>query len=1121
MQTTKKIVALVLALSMLCGMVTFASAASITFEDTSSHWAQSYISYLVDKDVLNGYQEWGKYYFKPDNVVKRSEFIKMLDETFGLQATTAVAYSDVADHWSKVYFEKAAAQGYILNYGSTANPEGQISREEAISLLVRYLDLNPANVKETTYFADYYSISDNYKAYVLQAAYANLINGYVEGGVTYFKPQNTLTRAEALTILYRAAGCIFDRNASSRDSGAADQNNVITDAGVVVSNTTLKGRNIVTEGVGTGTVYLTGCTVGSLTVRGNASITVESTNIDELIIEGAGTVSMLSGSRIKSLVMNGANAVINAYSNNTIDNLTVNMDADNVQVTGSGAITSMKIVGKNFKSSVVPTEYDIATNVTAQIGSQTVSGSSNQNSVFGEITPFMTVKDDYYYLNVTADLAGTLNYYFTDISNAPTADEFDYYFASAKYADSKSVSKGTTEEISTYSSDKVKRYEYVALMLKVGSTKYAPVVIANKIAEGNGFSTNPYLYDDVTVKFKTAKAGSVYWYYADNGTELTQAKFLKGYNAQTSALRGKQSVDSGSNYSCELKEKYINEYGYIAFMLEDKDGILYAPVVVSAGENGFTTEPYVSTLGTVTFKSTYTGKLYYYYSKTDELPTADRFSKEYDGAMKGSWVSVSAGRTDSFNYDKSYSSRYPFLIICLYKTETKTYMQPIALSIDYSTGFSEEPEFYNDELFFKTDNDGYVYWYYASGSSIPTSTDFMKNYNNASSSKYGKISVTGGKYSSIDVNYYTNTPYIVLMFTDDKKDDYIPVVLSASSSSTANTGFATNPYLSSADTIYLKTSSEDGKIFYYYTDDVSDVSKSTFYYEYAAATYYDNKSVTKNQAYSLSVSKEALYKNKTYMVFAFIESSDAEAKDYKTKFYNPVIVDLEGSGGYSSDETGLKVASVSGMYRCFVEATQKGTLYWYKTNGTKKIPSSTTEFKKYYDEMSSSESGSESMDKGEEKTINVEYGTSSYYDYLVLCLKDSNGDFLKPVVYEVAKGKSNTDSSAGVKWDNHTASGTKLTNVSVKDDGEVKFTAEVSGKVYIRMYTEAQGVSNIGESYVGISKGESDSIKVIDVIYENLTSTNPIIKEASKDTKVFLQLENGDTVYEAYEITLN
>ena len=217
MKLSRRILSAFLAVLMVCSVVTAVSAAGVTFTDVSGHWAwnNGSIPYLVDKGVLNGYkQSNGTYKFMPDGQVTRAEFIKMLDETFGLTETTSINFSDIkSTDWFYPYFAKAEAQGYLLNYGTYANPNGKLTREEAITLLVRYLDL-PANEQgSSSYFTDYSSISENYRDYILRAVSAGLTEGSVEGGVRVFKPKSTLTRAEALTLLYRAAGCIFNLNA--------------------------------------------------------------------------------------------------------------------------------------------------------------------------------------------------------------------------------------------------------------------------------------------------------------------------------------------------------------------------------------------------------------------------------------------------------------------------------------------------------------------------------------------------------------------------------------------------------------------------------------------------------------------------------------------------------------------------------------------------------------------------------------------------------------------------------------------------------------------------------------------------------------------------------------------
>ena len=108
MKKWKSILSAALAGIMILSTVVSVGAANVAFTDISSHWAKSQINYLVSKDVLNGYkQNNGTYIFKPDGTVTRAEFIKMLDETFGLTATAPISYSDVKiSDWFHPYISR-------------------------------------------------------------------------------------------------------------------------------------------------------------------------------------------------------------------------------------------------------------------------------------------------------------------------------------------------------------------------------------------------------------------------------------------------------------------------------------------------------------------------------------------------------------------------------------------------------------------------------------------------------------------------------------------------------------------------------------------------------------------------------------------------------------------------------------------------------------------------------------------------------------------------------------------------------------------------------------------------------------------------------------------------------
>ncbi|MGN1410640.1 MAG: S-layer homology domain-containing protein, partial [Eubacteriales bacterium] len=552
MKKFNRIMSALLAVVMMLSCAVLSGAASITFTDVAGHWAwtSGQIPYLVDKGVLNGYKNDtnGTYYFKPDGEVTRAEFIKMLDETFGLTATTSIKYDDISSgDWYYTYYQKAAAQGYLINYGSKASPNAKISRQEATTLLVRYLDLPAAAATNASSVADYSEISEYFNDYILRAIDAGIINGYNENGKMYFKPSKTLTRAEALTILYRAAGCIYNNSAYSRDDSAYSENNTVTRGGITVTNVTMNGRNIITEGASDGTVTFNKCTInGTLYIRGSANVTFDNCKVENVVALGGGKISVVSGSEIENLTVE-AGCDISILSNTEVDTLVVKNGSDNVNVTGNGSLRAAYIYADGFSSAMLPEEFEIGNNLSASFGGTVYSGTSDTQNSF-TIDPFVTTDGSYYYINLSASAGGTLCYYYTNNATVPSISTFSSYWGSASASSSVEIKAGEAVSIKTYASSSVKDYAYVVIQLQDGARKYPAVLIDNSAsASTSGFQTEPYLDSSTTVKFKTSVSGTVMWYYAEDGTALTQLQFLAGYLKQSSALKGEVTSNSLSS----------------------------------------------------------------------------------------------------------------------------------------------------------------------------------------------------------------------------------------------------------------------------------------------------------------------------------------------------------------------------------------------------------------------------------------------------------------------------------------------------------------------------------------------------------------------------------------------
>ncbi len=186
----------------------------MTFPDALQHWGGGAIAALQVSDVVGGYPDNT---FKPDRNLTRAEFVKMLVETANLPYSTggheSFPFKDVVDHWCRPYIERALAAGIVSSedYGYTFKPDEALPREEACYLLIKCSDIYLANHPELILepreagigFRDVSSIQKKYLASITECVERGFIEGYPDGT---FRPDGTLTRAEACAILTRMQG---------------------------------------------------------------------------------------------------------------------------------------------------------------------------------------------------------------------------------------------------------------------------------------------------------------------------------------------------------------------------------------------------------------------------------------------------------------------------------------------------------------------------------------------------------------------------------------------------------------------------------------------------------------------------------------------------------------------------------------------------------------------------------------------------------------------------------------------------------------------------------------------------------------------------------------------------
>jgi hypothetical protein len=133
----------------------------------------------------------GKYYAKINSLTSSTYTVIYSPKTF----------KDVENHWAQKDINDMASRLIISGVGvELFEPERSITRAEFAAVMVRALGLGPEEYKNN--YADV-KAGEWYSKYISTAAHYGLVSGYDDGT---FKPEEKITRQEAMAILTRAMG---------------------------------------------------------------------------------------------------------------------------------------------------------------------------------------------------------------------------------------------------------------------------------------------------------------------------------------------------------------------------------------------------------------------------------------------------------------------------------------------------------------------------------------------------------------------------------------------------------------------------------------------------------------------------------------------------------------------------------------------------------------------------------------------------------------------------------------------------------------------------------------------------------------------------------------------------
>jgi len=851
-----RIAALVLACTMLLPMAVNAA----TFSDTAGHWAAEEIEYLVGKKVLDG---MGDGTFQPEAQVTRAQFIKMIDETFGLKATRGLPFADVkSTDWYYPYISKAYAQGYLLEYGSRMNPNNPLTREEAAALIARYLELPEDEAVSRTTFADYSDIDSDYRAYVLSAAYAGLFVGDNDGN---FSPKRVLKRGEALAILCRAAGTIYSETSTGLDAAAEKGNAVIKAGNITVKNADIANDMIITEGVSSGSVTLYKCKVnGTLTLRGSAKLVLSECEIGKLIVDtGTNTsvsVTLEDDSNVAELYLEST-AGIEMKNGTRIEVLTVGENAPRSSVSGSGVIDEAYINSAYFNTTVTPKKYEVADGINAN-----VAGKENASTGFSE-APTISSTTSYDRISFTTAKGGYVYYYYSNTETVPTADEFkNNYSTTTDLKGRISAASGTPKNVETKAVASAAAYTYVTVcFVDSDNTYHKPIVIKRSSGSaGYGFSGDPTITNINGSDVLSAKpliTGKLYYYYTKTATAPQAIHYENFYSLAVT----KNFINVSANSTVNTNLAYsatVAEYGYVVLMLVDANGNKQTPFVINRGSagisaiaSGFNIAPTINAMNGYdyfSFNALSAGTLYYYYTTSNAAPTSGVFMSYHGnaGASLSGTINVaqaSVNQTYQHSYPMTTQSQYPYVAFML-QTGASSYTPYVVArggtGNSQASGFMSNPSVINngnqDQISLTPMYSGNLRFYYTNVSQAPTIAEFEANYSaylTNAGVPTSAITVNAGQKveGGFDISKFTGANafgYVVFMLKSGETS-YQPVAVARvkNNAPLGSSGFYTQPVVtatSDKDSVTVQTTAIGTLYYYYSTQYTANMDANTF-----------------------------------------------------------------------------------------------------------------------------------------------------------------------------------------------------------------------------------------------------------------------------------------------------
>ena len=177
------------------------------FSDISTHWARMMIKEIYKMNIVSGYETEEGFLFNPDNNMTREEFAVIMGRFMEIVPETYAEYeltftdNDMISDWSRPYIA-AMYDSKIIN-GKQTGEEVLFAPKDTITraeaITILSRTVDAITESELT-FADFEEIPDWAKEHIVKMVGLGFVSGYEDNTV---RPNSFVTRAEAVTLLYK------------------------------------------------------------------------------------------------------------------------------------------------------------------------------------------------------------------------------------------------------------------------------------------------------------------------------------------------------------------------------------------------------------------------------------------------------------------------------------------------------------------------------------------------------------------------------------------------------------------------------------------------------------------------------------------------------------------------------------------------------------------------------------------------------------------------------------------------------------------------------------------------------------------------------------------------------